>query len=117
MRLRLKRAYDDPSRDDGNRVLVDRVWPRGVRKEGAKLDGWMKEIAPTDELRKSFGHDPDRWEEFKRRYSRELDASDEAVDRLLAMARKKTLTLVYGARDEEHNNAVALKEYLEKRES
>jgi uncharacterized protein YeaO (DUF488 family) len=115
MRIRLKLAYDDPARNDGNRVLVDRVWPRGVSKEDAELDEWMKEIAPTGELRKWFGHDPDEWDEFKKRYFDELDDREEPVKKLLAMAGEKTLTLVYGAKDEEHNNAVALKEYLEEK--
>jgi len=115
MRIRLKRAYDDPARDDGSRVLVDRLWPRGVSREDAHLDEWMKEIAPTSDLRRWFGHDPDKWKEFKRKYFKELDDREELVRKLLDMAAERTLTLVYGAKDEEHNNAVALKKYLEKK--
>lgn len=113
MPIRLKRAYDDPAAKDGYRVLVDRVWPRGVSKEAADLDEWMKEVAPTSELRKWFGHDPIRWEESKGKYFEELDDRAEPVKKLLKTAGGKTLTLVYGAKDKEHNNAVALKEHLE----
>ncbi len=115
-RVRIKRAYEAPEPGDGYRVLVDRLWPRGVTKEELRLDAWEKEIAPSPELRKWFGHDPDRWEEFRRRYREEL-ASPERRELLSDLARRARLgpvTLVYGARDEEHNGAVVLREELEK---
>lgn len=115
MQIRLKRAYEEPSNQDGCRVLVDRLWPRGVSKEGAKIDLWLKGIAPSDELRKWFGHDPSKWEEFKKRYFAELNERAESVEELREKAGNGRLTLVFGARDEVRNNAVALKEYLEKR--
>jgi uncharacterized protein YeaO (DUF488 family) len=111
--LRTKRVYDRPARGDGYRVLVDRLWPRGLSKEEARVDIWLKDIAPSGELRKWFGHDPQRWPEFKRRYFRELDRKAELAERI--PRRGKTVTLLFGAKDEEHNNAVALREYLEKR--
>ena len=110
--VRLKRAYDPPAGSDGTRVLVDRLWPRGVRKAEAALDGWAKELAPTAGLRKWFGHDPARWREFERRYIAELARHAEQVEQLRAVARKGPLTLVYGARDEEHNDAVVLRKVL-----
>lgn len=113
MPFRIKRAYERPVRTDGCRVLVDRLWPRGVSKAEARIDQWRKEIAPSTVLRKWFAHDPARWAEFKRRYSSELDAQPEALAELRKLATKKTVTLVYGAKDTEHNQAVALKEYLE----
>lgn len=112
--IQCKRAYDEPSPDDGTRVLVDRLWPRGVSKEDAALDDWVKEVAPSDELRKWFDHDLEKWDEFCRRYHRELDEKEKLVARLGAEAEDGTLTLVYAAKDREHNNAVALKHYLEK---
>lgn len=115
MAIGLKRAYDKPAAGDGVRVLVDRLWPRGVSKADAQLDDWLKEIGPSDKLRKWFGHDPERWQEFKKRYFDELDDNPEALKTLKEMARKsERLTLVFGAKDVEHNNAVALKEYLER---
>lgn len=113
MTIQLKRAYDAPEKEDGYRVLVDRIWPRGISKEVARLDEWMKKVAPSSELRRWFGHDPDKWPEFKARYFRELEAKAEEVEALAEKARSQNLTLVFGAKDEEHNNAVALKEYLE----
>jgi len=110
--IRLRRAYEAPGKDDGTRILVDRVWPRGVSKEDLRLDFWAKNIAPSTELRHWFGHDPEKWNELRRRYSDELDENDAAVEELLSKVEGKRLTLVYGARDEQHNNAVALKEYL-----
>lgn len=110
--VRLKRAYDPPARADGTRVLVDRLWPRGVRKAEAGLDGWVKELAPSVELRKWFGHDPARWREFERRYAAELAHHAEQLEQLRALARKGPLTLVFGARDEEHNDAVVLRKIL-----
>lgn len=114
MKIQIKRVYDEPSKQDGTRVLVDRVWPRGMSKKNARIDHWLNDIAPSTELRKWFGHDPDKWEEFQRRYFRELDANPEAVDRLVAEAGAGTVTLVFSAKDEKRNNAVALKAYLEK---
>ncbi len=114
--LRIKRAYDPPAPDDGYRVLVDRLWPRGLSKEKADLDGWLKEIAPTSELRKWFGHDPARFDEFARRYRAELDGNPEAVGEALELVREKPrLTLVYAAHDEHANQAVVLRAYLDER--
>jgi uncharacterized protein YeaO (DUF488 family) len=110
--IRLKRAYDPPDASDGYRVLIDRLWPRGVSKEGARLDEWAKELAPTSELRRWFGHDPARFKEFRLRYLAELATQDEKLRELRRRAGDGTLTLVYGARDEEHNDAVVLAEVL-----
>lgn len=115
MPVRTKRVYEDPEPDDGTRVLVDRLWPRGVSKEVAQLDDWLKEIAPSDELREWFDHDPDRWEAFSERYRSELDDRPELVEELLEHARSGTLTLLYAAADEEHNNAEVLADYLTER--
>jgi uncharacterized protein YeaO (DUF488 family) len=115
MGVQIKRAYDPPADDDGFRVLVDRVWPRGVGKDTLRADLWLKEIAPSADLRKWFGHDPRKWDQFRDRYFRELDSMEESVASLRRKAREGTLTLVFGARDTQHNNAVALKEYLERR--
>lgn len=112
MAIRLKRAYDPPARSDGMRVLVDRVWPRGVSKEEAQIDLWAKEIAPSTELRKWFGHDPEKWDEFQRRYAKELKQGPEKLEPIVEKARAGRVTLVYGTREAEHNNAVALKSYL-----
>jgi uncharacterized protein YeaO (DUF488 family) len=111
--IRLKRAYDEPSAQDGERVLVERLWPRGLTKGRAALDLWLKDAAPSPELRKWFGHDPAKWERFEQRYWKELRAGAEAVDVLRRKAKRGTVTLVYAARDVEHNGAVALKEFLE----
>jgi len=113
--IRIKRAYDPAERSDGQRFLVDRLWPRGIRKDDLKIDAWPKEAAPSNELRHWFGHDPARWQEFQDRYWQELDGDQEAWLPMLDTARDRDVTLVYGAKDEEHNNAVALKAYLEKR--
>ena len=110
--VRIKRIYDQASPEDGARVLVDRVWPRGITKEKAALDLWLKEIAPSTELRKWFGHDPARWEEFRKRYGKELDGNAEAVGQLKALVAKGPVTLLYSAHDTEHNQAAALLEYL-----
>jgi uncharacterized protein YeaO (DUF488 family) len=110
--IRLKRAYDPPEHSDGYRILVDRLWPRGVSKEEARLDEWARELAPSSELRKWFGHDPARFDEFRRRYTEELAAHDEKLRELRRRARGATVTLVYGARDTEHNDAVVLAELL-----
>jgi len=111
--IRIKRVYDPPDPSDGLRVLVDRLWPRGLKKEEARVDEWRKELAPSDELRRWFGHDPRRWEEFQRRYRAELLEKEEALYGLLELAKRGKVTLVYGARDPEHNNAVVLKALLE----
>ena len=108
----MKRAYDPAEPRDGYRVLVDRLWPRGVSKERARLDEWARELAPSAELRTWFGHDPERFAEFERRYRAELTAHEEKLDELRRRAREGTLTLVYGARDEVHNDAVVLAELL-----
>ena len=113
MGVRVKRVYDQPAKADGYRVLVDRVWPRGLKKSEARIDEWLREIAPSTALRKWFKHDPDKWKEFKKKYSAELDDHREQVEKLVREARKRTITLLFSARDTEHNNAVALKEYIE----
>ena len=106
--LRLKRVYEPPDSSDGRRILVDRLWPRGLSREKAAVDEWMKEIAPSAELRRWFGHDPEKWPEFQRRYRRELRARDDLVREIAKLAARGRVTLVYGARDEEHNDAVVL---------
>ncbi|MGO8760593.1 MAG: DUF488 domain-containing protein [Desulfobaccales bacterium] len=111
--INLKRAYEKPAPEDGFRVLVERLWPRGLKKEAVPLDLWLKEVAPSPELRRWFGHDPARWEEFCRRYWRELAARPAPVQLLREQLRQGQVTLVYGSRDQEHNAAVALKEFLE----
>ena len=116
MDIRIKRAYDEPAKNDGFRVLVDRIWPRGVKKEDARLDVWMREIAPSDELRKWFNHDPVKWLEFVEKYFRELEGHGELVAKLLRRGRNRRLTLVFGAKDREMNNAVALKQFLRQQE-
>jgi uncharacterized protein YeaO (DUF488 family) len=113
--VRLRRAYVPPTPDDGTRILVDRLWPRGVSKAKAALDLWARDVAPSTELRRWFGHDPARWKEFKRRYLKELNAHPEALRPLLEAAAKGPVTLVYGARDKEHNEAVVLRQFLEER--
>jgi uncharacterized protein YeaO (DUF488 family) len=110
-----KRAYLPQERSDGKRYLVDRLWPRGIRKQALEIEGWLKEAAPTDALRRWFNHDPKKWPEFRRRYFAELDAHPEAWKPLVDAARAHSVTLVYGAKDTEHNNAVALAEYLTSR--
>lgn len=113
MQIRLKRIYEKPSEQDGIRILVDRVWPRGMKKESARIDHWLRDTAPSTELRKWFGHDPEKWPQFRQRYFRELDGNRAAVDELRKLARGRRVTLVFSARDERYNNAVALKEYLQ----
>ncbi|GFO61454.1 hypothetical protein GMST_37790 [Geomonas silvestris] len=108
----IKRIYDPAEEADGRRILVDRLWPRGLSKDKAHIDDWLKEIAPSDELRHFFGHDPQRWPEFRERYRQELTAHREELDRLRELAAGGRVTLVYAARDIEHNNAVVLKELL-----
>ena len=110
--IKLKRAYEPPASADGTRVLIDRLWPRGVKKEKAAIDEWMKEIAPSTDLRKWFGHDPERWVEFRRRYRSEIKKHPVEFRRLRELARKGQLTLVYAAHDEAHNDAVVLRDLL-----
>jgi uncharacterized protein YeaO (DUF488 family) len=113
--IKLKRVYEAPSRQDGRRFLVERLWPRGVKKELLHLDLWLKDVAPSTALRKWFGHDPKKWREFQGRYRVELDQHPEACEPILQAARHGTVTLLYSSHDTEHNNAVALREYLEQR--
>ena len=113
MGVRVKRVYEEPAKADGRRVLVDRIWPRGLKKAEARVDEWLKEIAPSTGLRKWFGHDPARWKEFKKRYAAELDDQRKKVEELVQEAGKRTVTLLFSAKDIEHNNAVALKKYLQ----
>jgi uncharacterized protein YeaO (DUF488 family) len=110
--IRLKRAYEPPSQEDGLRILVDRLWPRGLRKAESAIDRWLKDIAPSTELRRWFGHDPSRWDEFRRRYRDELAARLDLLDELRSLAREHRLTLVYAARDEHHNDAIVLRDML-----
>jgi uncharacterized protein YeaO (DUF488 family) len=111
--IRLKRVYEEPAPDDGARFLVERLWPRGVRKTGLEMESWQKDVGPSDELRKWFAHDPEKWEEFQARYFAELDARPEAWGPILAAAADDPVTLLYSSKDTEHNNAVALQRYLE----
>jgi len=113
--VKVKRIYEAPDPSDGTRVLVDRLWARGLTKEKAALDLWLKDIAPSTELRKWFSHDPAKWEEFQKRYRAELETNDEAVARLREELRKGPVTLLYAARDQEHNEALVLRDYLVRR--
>lgn len=113
--LKIKRIYDQPSSADGKRILIDRLWPRGLKKEDARIDEWVKEIAPSNELRKWFNHDPNKWGEFKKRFFQELQGSQDIVSDIVSAARKGTVTLLFGSKEERFNNAVALKEYIEAR--
>lgn len=110
--VQIKRAYEPPAPEDGTRILIDRLWPRGVKKEALALDQWNKELAPSTALRQWFGHDPALWTEFQRRYAAELQPQTEQMDALRALARKGRVTLVYGAHDEAHNNAVVVRALL-----
>lgn len=110
--VKLKRAYEPAAAHDGTRILIDRLWPRGVKKADAAIDQWMKDIAPSTGLRKWFGHDPARWTEFRSRYAAEIDEHPEQLDRLRAAAIQGPITLVYSAHDEMHNDAVALRDFL-----
>jgi len=114
MKLNIKRAYEEADDSDGKRILIDRLWPRGVSRETAQIDLWMREIAPSTELRKWFGHDPAKWEAFQSRYNDELDSNPELVDTIRTMAMAGQVTLIYAAKDEEHNDAVVLLNYLKK---
>ncbi len=111
--IRIKRVYEEPDKTDGRRVLVDRLWPRGLSKEKARVDIWMKEISPSTELRRGYGHDPNKWPEFKAKYAAELDANQNKVKELLAEVQAETVTLLYSSKERRLNNAVALKEYME----
>ena len=117
MTIKIKRAYEQPDKKDGERILVDRLWPRGLTKEKAGVDLWLKEIAPSTELRKWFGHDPDKWKNFRGRYETELMHNDKLIKLLKQKAKEGTITLIYGARDEKHNEALVLKQFLEKNRS
>jgi uncharacterized protein YeaO (DUF488 family) len=114
MKIKIKRVYEQPDKDDGVRILVDRLWPRGLTKEKAAVDLWLKEIAPSTELRKWFGHDPEKWSSFRERYETELRHNDDLIKLLRQKAREGTVTLVYGARDQKHNEALVLKQFLGK---
>jgi len=111
--IRIRRVYDPPSPSDGRRILVDRMWPRGVRKDRAKIDDWIRELAPSTELRRWFGHDPARWQEFAERYGKELRQKRDLLDKLRAEGGDGAVTLLFAAKDREHNNAVVLKEFLD----
>jgi uncharacterized protein YeaO (DUF488 family) len=114
--LKVKRVYDSASDGDGFRILVDRLWPRGISKERARLNLWLKDIAPSDELRKWFGHEEEKWEEFKTRYYKELGSKEDLVALILDKIASGDITLLFGAKDKEFNNAVALKEYIQTRQ-
>ena len=113
--IRIKRVYESPADDDGVRFLVERLWPRGMKKESLRMDAWLKGVAPSDPLRRWFGHDPAKWIEFRDRYFAELDAEPEAIQPIVEASRQGDVTLLYSAHDTEHNNAVALLEYLSER--
>jgi uncharacterized protein YeaO (DUF488 family) len=114
MKIKVKRVYEQQDKEDGVRILVDRLWPRGLTEEKASVDLWLKEIAPSTELRKWFGHDPDKWKRFRGRYKTEIRHKEDLIKVLKGKAKGGTVTLVYGARDEKHNEALVLKQYLEK---
>jgi uncharacterized protein YeaO (DUF488 family) len=110
--VKIKRIYDPVSSDDGKRILIDRLWPRGIKKEKANIDEWLRDVAPSDDLRKWFSHDPSKYQEFKKRYVKELEKKSELLERIKKEAKKETVTLLFSAKDTEHNNATALKEIL-----
>lgn len=114
--IKIKRAYDKVSPEDGDRILVDRLWPRGIKKDEAKIDEWIKDIAPSNELREWFAHDPSKWHEFKKRYREELKGQSNLIEILINRAKKENITLIFSARDTEHNNAVVLSELISKRQ-
>jgi uncharacterized protein YeaO (DUF488 family) len=114
MNIRLKRGYEKSNKADGTRILVDRLWPRGLTKEKAKIDVWLKEIAPSTELRKWFDHDPKKWRSFRARYETELKHHPDQLDLIKKKAKEGAITLIYGARDQEHNEAVVLKQFLDR---
>lgn len=113
MNIKIKRVYEQSEKDDGTRILVDRLWPRGLTKEMARVDLWLKEIAPSTELRVWFGHDPEKWKSFQERYRSELRHNSDLVRIIAEKAKSRTVTLVYASRNEKHNEAVVLKQYLE----
>jgi uncharacterized protein YeaO (DUF488 family) len=113
--IKLKRAYEKPARADGERILVERLWPRGLTRQRAKIDLWLKDVAPSAELRRWFGHDPDKWDEFRRRYQKELKDNNDLTKLLKRKAKAGTISLIYAARDEEHNGALVLQGFLQKR--
>jgi uncharacterized protein YeaO (DUF488 family) len=113
MNIKIKRVYEHPEKDDGTRILVDRLWPRGLTKKKASVDLWLKDIAPSTELRKCFAHDPDKWKRFRARYQTEIRNNHDLIKVLKQKAREGTITLIYGARDENHNEALVLKQFLE----
>ena len=115
--IALKRIYEPATANDGRRILVERLWPRGVKKSSAEVEQWAKEVAPSGTLRQWFHHDPARWEEFTRRYFRELDGNEEIWEPILAASGKGRVTLIYSSHDREHNNAVALRDYLQRKQS
>ena len=115
MPLHIKRIYEPADEGDGIRILVDRLWPRGISKTEARIDAWLKDIAPSPDLRRWFGHDPNKWSEFRRRYEDELEKNLRAVDELRKHIDQSTATLLYGARDNEHNHAIVLKDFISKR--
>jgi uncharacterized protein YeaO (DUF488 family) len=114
MNFKIKRVYEPPAKDDGRRILVDRLWSRGVTKEKASIDLWLKEIAPSTELRKWFGHDPDKWKRFRGRYETEIRHKDDLIKMLKRKVREGTIILIYAARDEKHNEALVLKQFLQR---
>ncbi|MFZ0468012.1 MAG: DUF488 domain-containing protein [Thiogranum sp.] len=114
MKIQIKRAYEPPSPGDGSRVLVDRVWPRGITRESLQVDAWLKDLAPSTALRKWFAHEPEKWKAFKQRYFKELDEHPEEIRKLVQRAAAGRLTLVYAARNEKFNNAAAMKKYIER---
>lgn len=114
MNIKIKRVYEHPEKDDGMRILVDRLWPRGLTKKKASVDLWLKDIAPSTELRKWFGHDPDKWKRFRARYQTEIRNNHDLIKALKQKATEGTITLIYGARDQKHNEALVLKQFLEK---
>jgi len=113
--IAVRRVYESPRADEGARFLVERLWPRGMRKESLHMDAWLKDVAPSDALRRWFGHDPAKWIEFRERYFAELDGKPDAIQPIVEAARRGNVTLLYSAHDTEYNNAAALKEYLSKR--
>lgn len=115
MSIKLKRVYEKPDKADGIRILVDRLWPRGLTKQKAALDLWLKQIAPSTELRKWFGHDPKKWTEFRRRYRAELKSHPDELKMIKSKGKEGTVTLLYGARDQEHNEAIVLQQLLDRR--
>lgn len=111
--VKVKRIYDPPSSDDGKRILVDRLWPRGLKKDQARIDEWLKDIAPSNELRKWFSHDPERWGEFRERYKKELKDKSDLIGKIRGESKEGKVTLLFSAKGKEHNNAIVLKEVIE----